>query len=505
MPTEKELMAERVKKLNELREKGINPYPYKYDARNKANELAEKYAALKPEEKTSDKVSVAGRIISLRRMGKVTFLHVLDGTGKIQAYFSNDEMGEDKYSLLKLFDMGDWIGISGKIFKTRTGEATILVESYEMLCKAIRPLPEKWHGLKDLELRYRNRHLDLVMNENVKQVFLTRTKIIKAIREFFDQRNFLEVETPVLQPIYGGANAKPFVTHHNDLDMRMYLRISLELYHKRLIIGGIERVYEIGKVFRNESIDTSHNPEFTLLECYQSYADFEDMLHLVEDLYDSVAKKVLGTTTIEIQGKQIDLKKPWARMTMSDAVKKYTGEDIDKMSEEDAKELIAKYGLEIEGAPAKWKIIDELFKKEVEQHLIQPTFITHHPKETTPLCKQCRKHSDKIERFEPFINGWEIGNAYSELNDPIKQRELLEEQAEQLRGGAAEAHPMDEEFIQAMECGMPPTGGLGLGIDRMIMLLTNSASIRDVIFFPTMRQDKEESKQNGQAKNKSGI
>lgn len=496
MPTEKELMAERIKKLNELREKGINPYPYKYEPRNKAKELTDKYAAMKAEEKTSDKVSVAGRIISLRRMGKVTFLHILDDTGRIQAYFSNDEMGEDKYSLLKLFDMGDWIGIAGNIFKTRTGETTIMAESYEMLCKAIRPLPEKWHGLKDLELRYRNRHLDLVMNENVKKTFLTRTKIIKAVREFFDQRNFLEVETPVLQPIYGGANARPFTTHHHELDMRMYLRISLELYHKRLIIGGIDRVYEIGKVFRNESIDTSHNPEFTLLECYQSYADFEDMLHLVEDLYEFVAKKTLGTTKIEMQGKQIDLKKPWMRMTMTDAIKKYTGEDLDKMSEEDSKELIAKYGLEIEGTPAKWKIIDELFKKEVEQHLIQPTFITHHPKETTSLCKQCRKHSDKIERFEPFINGWEIGNAYSELNDPLKQRQLLEEQAEQLRAGAEEAHPMDEEFVQAMECGMPPTGGLGLGIDRMIMLLTNSASIRDVIFFPTMRQDKE----NEQAK-----
>jgi len=491
MPTEKELIGERVKKLNELREKGINPYPYKYDARNKAKDLIDKYTALKAEEKTTDKVSVAGRIVALRRMGKVTFIHILDNTGKLQAYFAHDEMGADKYSLLKLFDMGDWIGITGIIFKTRTGETTVLAENYEMLCKAIRPLPEKWHGLKDLELRYRHRHLDLLMNENVKKTFITRTKIIKAVREFFDQKDFLEVETPVLQSIYGGANARPFKTHHYELDMEMYLRISLELYHKRLIIGGIERVYEIGKVFRNEGIDTSHNPEFTLMECYQSYADFEDMLHLVEDLYESVAKKVLGTTKIDFQGKIIDVKKPWVRMTMTDAIKKYTGEDIDKMNEADAKDLIAKYHLEIQGPSLKWKIIDELFKKEVEQHLIQPTFITHHPKETTPLCKQCRKCPDKIERFEPFINGWEIGNAYSELNDPIKQKELLEEQAEQLRTGAEEAHPMDEEFVQAIECGMPPTGGLGLGIDRMIMLFTNSPSIRDVIFFPTMRQDKE--------------
>ncbi|MBN1644648.1 lysine--tRNA ligase [Candidatus Woesearchaeota archaeon] len=490
MPTEKELIAERLRKLKDLRALGVNPYPYKYNVKNKATELQKKYAALAAEEKTSHKVSIAGRITGLRRMGKVTFLHTLDDTGKIQAYFSQDNLGEDTYKKLKLFDIGDWIGITGTIFKTKTGEVTIQAEDYTILCKAIRPLPEKWHGLKDVELRYRLRHLDLLMNENVRKTFLKRTEIIKAIREFFEQKKYLEVDTPVLQTIYGGANARPFSTHHHELDMKMYLRISLELFHKRLIIGGFDRVYEIGKVFRNEGIDTSHNPEFTLLECYQSYADYEDMLHLVEDLYDFVAKKILGTTKIEYQGKIIDLKKPWARLTMTEAIKKYTGEDIDSINEEDIKELVSKYSLEIEGKPLKWKIIDELFKKEVEPHLIQPIFITHHPKETTPLCKQCRKYPDKIERFEPFINGWEIGNAYSELNDPVKQRELLEEQAEQLRAGEEEAHPMDEEFVQSIECGMPPTGGLGLGIDRMIMLLTNSASIRDVILFPTMRTEK---------------
>ena len=494
MPTEKELIAERLRKLKDLRALGINPYPYSYDVKNKALDIQKKYAALSAEEKTSDQVSIAGRLIGLRRMGKVTFIHVLDETGKIQAYFSHDNLGADVYKQLKLFDIGDWIGIKGTIFKTKTGEVTILVEKYSILCKAIRPLPEKWHGLKDVELRYRNRHLDMIMNENVKKTFLMRTKIIHAIREFFESKKYLEVDTPVLQTIYGGANARPFETHHHELDLKMYLRISLELFHKRLIVGGFDRVYEIGKVFRNEGIDTSHNPEFTLLECYQSYADYEDMLHLVEDLYDFVAKKILGTTKIEYQGKTIDLKKPWARLTMTEAIKKYTGEDIDSMSSEDIKDLVAKYRLDIEGITIKWKVIDELFKKEVEPHLIQPIFITHHPKETTPLCKQCRKCPDKIERFEPFINGWEIGNAYSELNDPIKQRELLEEQAEQLKSGEEEAHPMDEEFVQAIECGMPPTGGLGLGIDRMIMLLTNSASIRDVILFPTMRIDKDERK-----------
>ncbi|MBW2969050.1 lysine--tRNA ligase [Candidatus Woesearchaeota archaeon] len=492
MPTEKELIAERLRKLKDLRELGINPYPYGYDVKNKASELKEKYASLNAEDKTSDKVSIAGRIISLRRMGKVTFLHVLDETGKIQSYFSHDSMGAEEYKKLKLFDTGDWIGIEGTIFKTKTGEITVMAEKYSMLCKSIRPLPEKWHGLKDVELRYRLRHLDMIMNENVRKTFLMRTKIIKAIREFFESKKYLEVDTPVLQTIYGGANARPFVTKHHELDMEMYLRISLELFHKRLIVGGFNRVYEIGKVFRNEGIDISHNPEFTLLESYQAYADYEDILHLVEDLYDFVAKKILGTTKIEYQGKIIDLKKPWARLTMSEAVKKYTGEDIDSMNEEDAKELINKYQLDIKGTAVKWKILDELFKKEVEPHLIQPIFITHHPKETTPLCKQCRKNPDKIERFEPFINGWEIGNAYSELNDPIRQRECLEEQASQLRAGEEEAHPMDEEFVQAIECGMPPTGGLGLGIDRMIMLLTNSASIRDVILFPTMKTEKNE-------------
>lgn len=493
MPTEKELIAERLRKLKDLRAQGINPYPYKYDVKNKAEDIQKKYAALNAEEKTFDKVSIAGRITGLRRIGKATFIHILDDTGRIQAYFSQDSLGEEIYKRLKLLDAGDWIGIKGNIFKTKTGEITVLTSEYTVLCKAIRPLPEKWHGLKDTELRYRMRHLDLVMNENVRKTFLMRTQILKAVREFFEQKKYFEVDTPVLYTIYGGAHARPFKTHHHELDIEMYLRISLELFHKRLIVGGFDRVYEIGKVFRNESIDTSHNPEFTLLECYQAYADFEDMLHLVEDLYEYVAKKTAGTTRIQYQGKEIDLKKPWARLTMTEAIKKYTGEDIDILNEEDAKELIKKYKLELDATAQKWKIIDELFKRQVEQHLMQPTFITHHPKETTPLCKQCRKHADKIERFEPFINGWEIGNAYSELNDPVKQRQLLEEQAEQLKKGEEEAHPMDEEFVQAIECGMPPTGGLGLGIDRMVMLFTNSPSIKDVILFPTMRIEKDDS------------
>ncbi|MBD3361447.1 lysine--tRNA ligase [Candidatus Woesearchaeota archaeon] len=492
MPTEKELIAERLRKLNDLRDKGINPYPYKYDVKDKASEIQKKYTALEAEEKTSDLVSIAGRIMAMRRMGKVTFIHILDSTGKVQAYFSQDNLGKETYKKLKLFDVGDWIGLKGTIFKTKTGEITVQVSEYDIICKSIRPLPEKWHGLKDVELRYRLRHLDLLMNEDVRKRFIMRTRIIKTIRDFFESKKYLEVDTPILQSIYGGANARPFVTHHHELDMKMYLRISLELFHKRLIVGGFDRVYEIGKVFRNEGIDTSHNPEFTLLESYQAYADYEDILHLVEELYEYVAMKLFGTTKIEYQGKTIDLKKPWARLTMCEAIKKYTCEDIEKMDEMDIKDLVAKYGLDIEGETVKWKVIDELFKKEVEPHLIQPTFITHHPKETTPLCKVCRKHPHLIERFEPFINGWEIGNAYSELNDPVKQRELLEEQSAQLRAGEEEAHPMDEEFVQAIECGMPPTGGLGLGIDRMIMLFTNAPSIRDVILFPTMREEKEE-------------
>jgi lysyl-tRNA synthetase class 2 len=487
MPTEQDLIDERLKKVEELRKLGINPYPYSFKRTHHAADILAKHK-LKPEERTTDVVSVAGRIMAFRRMGKIAFCHIQDQSGRIQCFFKD---GIKDYDHLKLFDIGDWMGVTGVVMATKTGETTIEVQKFEMLCKSTRPLPDKFHGLKDVELRYRQRYVDLAMNEDVRKVAFKRIAILNAIKDFFREKQFLEVETPVLQPIYGGANARPFVTHHHDLNLQMYLRISLELYHKRLIVGGFEKVFEVGHVFRNESIDREHNPEFTLLECYQAYADYHDMMELTEDVYNYVAKKVLGTTTFTFDGKEIDVKKPWKRITMFNAIKQFAGIDVEKLGDADLKIEIQKHKL---GLPQPWSrgaAIAELFKL-AEPHLIQPTFIIDHPIETTPLCKPLRSGPQNIvERFEPFINGWEIGNAYSELNDPVLQRQLLEDQAKQLRAGSVEAHPMDEDFLRAIEHGMPPTGGLGLGIDRMIMLFTGQQSIRDIILFPTMKPDEE--------------
>jgi lysyl-tRNA synthetase class 2 len=386
--------------------------------------------------------------------------------------------------------MGDYIGVNGIIFKTKTGELTVKCLKYTVLAKSLRPLPEKYHGIQDIEIKYRQRYLDLIMDDKSKQVFVQRTKIITAVREFLNSKGFMEVETPILETIYGGAAAKPFITHHNELDMKLFLRISLELPLKKLIAGGYEKVYQIVRDFRNESIDTTHNPEFTMMECYWAYADYNDTMELVEDCYDYVALKVLGTTKITYQDKEIELKKPWKRLTMKDALKEYVGIDVDSMENDDIKELLDKHKIEYRGNMSRGLLINQLFKI-VEEKLIQPVFIIDHPKETTPLCKLHRKNHDLIERFEPYINGWEIANAYSELNDPIRQRYLLEEQAKELRAGLEESNPMDEEFCTAVDYGMPPMSGLGVGIDRMIMLLTNSASIRDVLFFPTMKNSEE--------------
>ncbi len=484
MPTEQELIDERIRKLADLREKNINPYPYTFTRSHHNTDVLAKFK-LKPEEKSSEKVSVAGRIVSLRRMGKITFGHILDQSGKLQVYFKEDILKD--YENLKLFDIGDWLGVNGTVFATRSGEITVEVHQFEMLCKSIRPLPDKFHGLKDTELRYRQRYLDLAMSEETRKVAFLRIKIINSIKEFFRAKGFLEVETPVLQTIYGGANARPFVTHHHDLNLQMFLRISPELHLKRLIVGGFEKVFEVGHQFRNEGIDTTHNPEFTSLECYQAYADYHEMMELTEDVYNHVAKEVLGTTKFTYQGKEIDVKKPWKRLAMLRGLKEFANIDVEKLGDADLKRELQKNRLELPQPWTRGAAIAELFKL-VEPHLIQPVFIIDHPIETTPLCKQLRSgKKDFVERFEPFINGWEIGNAYSELNDPIVQRELLEVQALQLKGGAAEANPMDEDFVRAIEHGMPPTGGLGLGIDRMVMLFTNQASIRDIILFPTMK------------------
>lgn len=488
MPTEKELIDERKRKREELLRLGMNPYPYNYKPTHKAKEVLEKYKGLEAEKKTADVVKAAGRIVGLRRMGKATFIHILDETGRLQAYLKYDELPKT-YDHLKLADLGDWIGIKGTVFKTRSGEVSIWANEFEILCKALRPLPEKWHGLKDIEQRYRKRYLDMIMNPDVRATFVKRTKIVDAIREALNKNGFLEVETPILQPVYGGANAKPFKTHLNATKQDVFLRISNELYLKRLIIGGFERVYEFSKDFRNEDIDRTHNPEFTQLEFYQAYADFNDMKELTMDLYIAAAKAIHGGTKFEYQGTIIDVKKPWQTYTMAEALLKFAGINADKVTLEDMKQLCQQHRIEIGEKPSKGQILQALFEELVEDKLIQPTFITHHPVESTPLCKPCRENHMKehfVERFEPFIVGMEIANAYTELNDPVLQRKFLEDQAKQLQSGEEEAHPMDEDFVQAIEYGMPPTGGVGIGIDRMAMIITNSPSIRDVLFFPFM-------------------
>ena len=487
MPTEEELIAERRRKRDDLLKLGINPYPYKYSPSHKSAELLEKYKSLAVEQRTDDSVKIAGRIVALRRMGKATFMHILDQFGRIQAYFKFDDL--KTYDQLKLFDMGDFIGVEGIVFKTKTGEISVWAKNFEMLCKSLRPLPEKWHGLTDVEQRYRKRHLDLIMNPEVKETFIRRTKIIDCIRKTLNEKGFLEVDTPVIQPIYGGASAKPFKTHLNSLKMDVFLRISNELYLKRLLVGGFEKIYEFARDFRNEDIDRSHNPEFTQVEVYQTYGDFNDMKELVMDLYVASAKAIHGSTKFEYQGQIIDVKKPWQEYTMVESLKKFAGIDADKLTMADMSKLCTEHAIEVMQNPTKGHLIQAMFEEFVEDKLVQPTLITHHPIESTPLCKPCREPHLKehfIERFEPFIAGMEIANAYSELNDPVLQRKLLEDQANQLRAGSEEAHPMDEDFVQAIEVGMPPTGGIGIGIDRMIMILTNNPSIRDVLFFPFM-------------------
>ena len=490
MPSEEELIAERKRKRDDLLKANVNPYPYAYDKSHTSAQLQDKYKGLANESSTQDKVKVAGRIVSLRRMGKATFAHLLDEQGKIQVYFKFD--GVANYDQLKLIDMGDWLGVEGAIFKTKTGEVTVWTKKFEILCKSLRPLPEKWHGLTDIEQRYRKRHVDLIMNPHIREVFKQRAKIITTIRKELDSLGFLEVETPLIQKVYGGANAKPFKTHMNTLKMDMFLRVAPELYLKRLLVGGFEKVYELGKSFRNEDGDRTHNPEFSILEIYQAYTDLSQMKELVMNTYIAGAKAVHGSTKFEYQGNIIEVKKPWQNYSMTDALKKFAQIDADKLSEKDLNKLCTQHKVKVEKQFSKGMLIQALFEELVEDKLIQPTLITHHPIESTPLCKPCREPELKehfVERFEAYIAGMEVANAYSELNDPILQRKLLEEQAKQLRAGSEEAHPMDEDFVQAIEYGMPPAGGLGFGLDRMIMLLTNNPSIRDVLFFPFMGRE----------------
>jgi len=494
MTREDEMIKERMKKIDELRKLKINPYPYSFEKKNNAAELQEKYSKIKAEEKTRNKVIVAGRLMSIRLMGKINFASLQDETGKIQIVIQEDEIGRKETEFFaKYIDSGDIVGIEGTIFRTKRGELSISAEKIEILSKAVLPLPEKWHGLQDKEERYRMRYVDLMMNPEVKKIFETRTKIIQAIRECLNSKGFIEVETPLMQPVYGGAEARPFITHLNELDIDMYMSISPELYLKRLIVGGFEKVYTICKNFRNEGIDKSHNPEFTMLECYQAYADYGDMMKLFEEIYDYVIKKIGKGNEIEFKDVKLNFKK-WDKLTVYEGLKKYAKLDVKKMSEKELLKKAKELKLDIGAKTPKGLIIAELFKELVEPHLIQPTHVIDHTKETTPLCKTKRDEPDLIERDEPFAYGMELGNIYSELNDPVLQRKLFEEQAKILKESGV-GHPLDEDFVNSLEYGMPPTGGLGLGIDRMVMLLTNSPSIRDVILFPFMRPEKEEKKE----------
>lgn len=490
MDPEQQLINERLAKIDEMRKNKINPYPYSFDKKDNAIDLQEKFKILKPEEKATKTAQAAGRVMSIRNMGAIAFMHIQDATGKIQLYFSKDLLKE-KMDSLKYFDMGDFIGAKGEVFRTKRGELSIEVIEFEMLSKAIRPMPEKFHGIADPEIKYRKRYLDLLTDPEVKKVFELRSKIISAVREFLDSKGFAEVEIPLLQPIYGGGKAKPFKTKINAWDMEMFLSISPELYLKRCIAGGFEGVYTICKNFRNEGVDKTHNPEFTMMECYWAYHDYNDMMALTEDLYEFVCNKALGTTEVKYGDKTLNFRKPWQRIAMIDAIKKYSNIDIREMKDKEVQMLILDYKIKYEGSYNRGRAIEAIFDQLVSEKLIQPTFITDHPKESTCLCKQKRGDAEHIERFEPYAMGWELGNAYSELNDPVVQKKLFEEQAEAGRGGDEEAHPMDDDFITSMEHGMPPMGGLGLGIDRMVMLLTGAETIRDVILFPTMKPEKK--------------
>jgi len=487
MGRQDEIVKERMKKIAELRKQGINPYPYSFEVKNKSSDLQEKYKDLKNAEKTTEKAQIAGRLIGVRDLGKIAFGVLRDGYGKIQITLQEGETSNEVRDFFKKYvDEGDFIGVKGIIFRTQRGELSILVKECEILSKSILPLPEKWHGLQDKEERYRKRYLDLIMSPEVKEVFLRREKMIDAIREFLKKKDFVEVETPYLQSIYGGAEARPFKTHLNALDIPLFLAISPELYLKRLIVGGFDRVFSIARNFRNEGIDRWHNPEFTMMEIYQSYADYNDMMDLFESLYEHVCKKVLGKTKIEYQGKTIEFKKPWKRMTMAQAIKEFAKIDVLKMDAEELLDFAEEN--KVEYKENNWgMLVAAIFEHFCEKEIIQPTFIIDHPRETTPLCKTHRKDARLIERFEPFCMGAELGNAYSELNDPILQKKLLEEQAEMLIKGNDEANPYDKDFVEALEVGLPPTGGVGIGIDRMLILLNNQPSIRDVILFPFMK------------------
>ncbi|MGG1616675.1 lysine--tRNA ligase [Paenibacillus sp. NRS-1782] len=485
-----ELLQIRRAKLDELRSLGIDPFGRKYIRTAEAGVLLSKYDSLTKEEleEKNIEISIAGRIMAKRVMGKASFAHVQDLSGRIQIYVRQDTVPETKYKAFGILDLGDIVGIKGVLFKTKTGETTIKVLDLEVLSKSLYPLPEKYHGLKDVELRYRQRYVDLVMNPEVQKTFITRSRIIQSMRRYLDSLGYLEVETPTLHSIAGGAAAKPFITHHNALDMQLYMRIAIELHLKRLIVGGLEKVYEIGRVYRNEGISTRHNPEFTMIELYEAYADYQDIMQLTENMVAHIAQEVLGTQRIHYQGQEVDLTPQWRRVSMVDAVKEVTGVDFGaQLSNEEAHRLAKEHKVPVEPHMTFGHILNAFFEQFVEETLIQPTFIMGHPVEISPLAKRNEQDPRFTDRFELFVVAREHANAFTELNDPIDQRQRFEAQLLEREHGNDEAHEMDDDFIRALEYGMPPTGGLGIGIDRLVMLLTDAPSIRDVLLFPHMR------------------
>ncbi len=479
-----QLMKVRRDKLAELQAEGENPFDVTtYNQEYHTNDIIDKF-----DEMEGKQVSIAGRLMSKRVMGKASFFDLRDRCGKVQLYVTRDDMGEEVYRKFKKLDIGDLVGVTGEVFRTQKGEISVRTNGYTLLSKSLLPLPEKFHGLRDTDLRYRQRYVDLIVNPEVKRTFEIRSKIITAIRNYLDSRGYMEVDTPILNTIPGGAAARPFITHHNTLDIDMYMRIAPELYLKRLIVGGFERVYEMGRQFRNEGMDIKHNPEFTTMEVYEAYTDYEGMMNLTESLISTVAQEVLGTTKITYQGTELDLAPGWARMTMIESIKKFAGIDFAETTTDAEAEALAKsVGIEVEKGMTRGEIINLAFEEKVEDNLVQPTFIYEYPVEVSPLAKRYKDNPAFTERFEVFILGCEYGNAFSELNDPIDQKERFMKQVEKREKGDEEANMMDDDFVTALEYGLPPTGGLGIGIDRLVMLLTDSASIRDVLLFPTMK------------------
>jgi lysyl-tRNA synthetase class 2 len=488
-----ELIQQRIKKLEILRKDGIDPYPNDFRVTHTSRDLHETFGSLSDEELKSvgEIFCLAGRIVAIRDFGKASFIQIQDRKGRIQVYLQKDIVGEAAFQLFKTFDIGDFIGLEGKIFRTKTRELTLQVQSFRLLAKSLRTLPEKWHGLTDIEARYRQRYLDLIANPRVKEIFFTRIKAIQKIRDFFTQRDFMEVETPMLHPIPGGATAKPFRTHHNALDMELYMRVAPELFLIRLVIGGLERIFEINRCFRNEGISTQHNPEFTMLEFYQSYATYEEMMKMTEELLCSMVKEIHGGLRLTYQGKELDFTPPWRRIPFNDSLLEYGKVDPAVLKEPSkAIEAAKRLGLELKKGTSHGKVLADLFKAMVEPHLLQPTFVIHYPTEVSPLSRRNAKDPEVVDRFELFMAGREIANGFSELNDPVDQRERFIQQLKE-RGDEADAVlTLDEDFLRALEFGMPPTAGEGIGIDRWVMLLTDAPSIRDVIFFPLLRMEK---------------